>query len=154
VADLAAITEIYNDAVLNTTATFDTQPKTLEEQQTWFSNHQPKHPILVAQQDNQVVGWASLSKWSDRCAYSGTAEASVYVQKDFQAKGIGRQLLKAIMLEGKNIGLHTVIARIVEDNQASTDLFKSEGFFYIGIMKEVGKKFGKNLDVCLMQKML
>ncbi len=152
VEDVTAITEIYNEAILNTTATFDTQPKNIAEQQIWFSNHQPRHPILVAQQNDQVVGWASLSKWSDRCAYSDTAEASLYVKKEYRAKGIGRQLLKMLIDDGRNIGLHTVIARITGDNQASRHLFKSMGFEDIGVMREVGRKFGKLLDVYLMQK--
>jgi phosphinothricin acetyltransferase len=152
VADVAAITEIYNEAILNTTATFDTQPKTLAEQQTWFINHQPRHPIIVAQQNGQVVGWASLSKWSDRCAYCDTAEVSVYVRKEYRAQGVGRQLLKVLIDNGRNIGLHTVIARIAGDNQASRRLFRSMGFEDIGVMREVGRKFGKLLDVYLMQK--
>jgi len=84
--DLAEITEIYNEAILNTTATFDTQPKTLAEQKIWFLSHQPKYPILIAEQDNLIVGWASLSKWSNRCAYSGTAEVSLLLEKNTVAK--------------------------------------------------------------------
>jgi len=149
--DLVEITEIYNEAIINTTATFDTQPKTLEEQKTWFDSHQPNYPILIAEQDNLVVGWASLSKWSDRCAYSGTAEVSLYVRKEYRGKGIGRQLLKALIEEGKTINLHTIIARIAGNNKVSHNLFESEDFQKIGAMKEVGRKFGKLLDVYLMQ---
>ena len=152
IKDLEGITEIYNEAILNTTATFDTQPKTLQEQKKWFDNHQPKNPILVAEQNNAIVGWASLGKWSDRSAYSATAEASLYIRRDYRGKGIGRTLLEALLQEGKNIGLHTVIARIAGDNQASINLFKSEDFQRIGVMREVGRKFGKLLDVHLMQK--
>jgi phosphinothricin acetyltransferase len=145
-------TEIYNDAIQNTTATFDTQPKTLKEQQAWFVNHQPRHPVLVAEQDGIIVGWASLSKWSDRCAYSDTAEASIYIRKEYRGRGIGGQLLEMLLAEGKSINLHTVIARIADGNKASLALFKSKGFNDIGVMKEVGRKFGKLLDVYLMQK--
>lgn len=150
--DLAAITEIYNEAILNTVATFDTQPKTYEEQKIWFANHRPRHQVLVAEKDGLIVGWASLSKWSDRCAYSDTAEASLYVKKEYRRKGIGRRLLRALMQEGRNIGLHTVIVRIAEGNPASIHLFETENFETIGVMKEVGRKFGKLLDVYLMQK--
>ena len=152
IEDLGGITEIYNEAICNTTATFDTQPKTLEEQKIWFQNHQPNYSVLIAEQDSLVVGWASLSKWSDRCAYSGTAEVSLYVRKKYRGKGIGRQLLKALIEEGKNVGLHTVIARIAGDNKVSLSLFESEDFQRIGVMREVGRKFGKLLDVNLMQK--
>jgi phosphinothricin acetyltransferase len=150
--DLGAITEIYNEVILQTVATFDTRPKTLEEQRIWFSSHDRRHPILVAEQDGLVVGWASLSEWSDRCAYSLTAEVSLYVKKEHRGRGIGRKLLEAIIQEGERSGLHTVIARITEGNEASINLFKSMGFEHIGIMREVGLKFGKLLDVHLMQK--
>ena len=150
--DLGTITEIYNEAILKTVATFDTEPKTLEEQRSWFSEHVPKYPILVAEPDGLVVGWASLSRWSDRCAYSETVEISLYIKEEHRGKGIGKQLLKAIIREGQKVGFHTVIARIVEGNEASIHLFESVGFEHIGIMKEVGRKFGKLLDVYLMQR--
>ena len=150
--DLDAITEIYNDAILNTVVTFDTEPKTIEEQKLWFAEHGPKYPILVAEHEGLVVGWASLSRWSDRCAYSDTAEISLYVREEFQGKGIGKKLIQAIIGEGKNAGLHTVIARIAEGSEVSIHLHKSMGFEHIGVMKEVGRKFGKLLDVYLMQK--
>ena len=150
-ADLGQITEIYNDAIQKTTATFDTELKTLEEQESWFANHDASHPILIAEQDGLVTGWASLSQWSDRCAYSGTAEISLYVKEEYRGKGIGKELMKAIIQEGKKAGLHTVIARIAGSNKISADLCKSFGFQYIGTMREVGKKFGQLLDVHLMQ---
>jgi L-amino acid N-acyltransferase YncA len=149
---LPAITEIYNEAILKTTATFDTEPKTLEEQKTWFDNHGYKYPVLVAEQEGSVVGWASLSKWSDRCAYSDTAEVSLYVKEEHRGKGIGRKLLEAIIAAGQKSGLHTVIARISQDGEASVNLHRSMGFEHIGTMRQVGRKFGKLLDVHLMQK--
>ena len=151
-SDLGAITDIYNEAILKTVATFDTQTKTLEEQKSWFAEHGPKYPMIVAEQDGIIVGWASLSMWSDRCAYSDTAEGSLYVKEEYQGKGIGRKLLEAIIEAGKKAGLHNVVARITEGNEASIHLCESVGFEYIGVMKEVGRKFGKLLDVNLMQK--
>jgi len=150
-ADLGQITEVYNDAIQKTTATFDTELKTLEEQEKWFANHDASHPVLIAEQDGLVTGWASLSQWSDRCAYCATAEISLYVKEEYRGKGIGKQLMKAIIQEGKKAGLHTVIARIAGSNKISADLCKSFGFQYIGTMREVGKKFGQLLDVHLMQ---
>ena len=150
--DTNAITEIYNEAIQTTDATFDIEPKTDAEQRTWFASHGPKNPILVAELDGVVVGWASLSEWSDRCAYSDTAEISLYVKQEFRGRGIGRRLLEALILEGEKVGLHTVIARITEGNETSIHLHESLGFFHIGVMKEVGFKFGKRLDVYLMQK--
>ena len=152
--DLAAITEIYNQAILNTTATFDTDIKTLDEQKAWFAGHGDKNPVIVAQQDNVIVGWASMSAWSDRCAYTDTAEASLYVGEAYQRKGVGRRLAEAIIQAGREAGLHTAIARIAEGNNISIRLAESLGFKHIGVMREVGKKFGKLLDVYMMQIIL
>jgi len=152
--DLDAITEIYNDAILNTVATFDTEPKTIEEQKVWFANHVHKYPILVAEQDGLVVGWASLSKWSEKRAYSDTVEGSLYVKKEYRRQGIGKRLLEAIIQEGQKAGFHSVMARIAKGGETSIHLCESLGFEHVGIMKEVGQKFGKLLDVYLMQKML
>ena len=151
--DLPMITEIYNDAIKMTTATFDTTPKTMEEQRLWFQDHGPKNPIMVAEQDGVIIAWGSLSKWSDRCAYTDTAEVSLYVTEPYQGKGIGTRLLTQLLNEGKKQGLHAVIARITEGNTHSLSLHESLGFFRIGTMKEVGVKFGKRLDVHLLEKL-
>jgi len=150
--DLNAITEIYNEAILTTDATFDIEPKTDAEQRVWFANHGPRNPILVAELDDVIVGWTSLTEWSDRCVYADTAEFSFYVKEEFRGKGIGRRLLEDIIREGEKVGLHTVVARITEGNKESIHLHESVGFEHIGVMREVGQKFGRLLDVRLMQK--
>ena len=152
--DVSAITDIYNEAILTTTATFDIEPKTLASQRIWFKEHGPQNPILVAVSGDVVIGWASLSEYSARCAYAGTSELSVYIKETFRNHGVGKQLISAVLAEGKKVGLHTVISRIAGDNAISIYLHRQFGFNDIGIMKEVGKKFGKLLDVYMMQKML
>ena len=119
IEDLEDITDIYNEAILKTVATFDTEIKTPEEQKSWFKDHGPKNPILIAVQDDIIVGWAALSKYSTRCAYSDIAEISLYIDKKFQDKGIGTKLMEAIIQEGEKAGLHAVIARITEGNKKS-----------------------------------
>ena len=151
--DVPAITGIYNEAILTTTATFDTEPKTTAAQRKWFKAHGPKNPILVAVEGGKIIGWASLSAYSDRCAYSGTAELSVYVKEKFRNHGIGRKLMQAVLEEGKKAGLHTIISRIAGGNDVSIHLHRQFDFADIGTMKEVGNKFGQLLDVSLMQKM-
>lgn len=150
--DINVITEIYNEAVLTTDASFDTEVKTEAEQRVWFDSHGSKNPILVAELDGAVVGWASLSEWSSRRAYADTAEVSLYVKEEFQGRGIGKRLLESIMGEGERVGLHTVVARITTGNKQSIHLHEQVGFEQIGIMREVGYKFGRLLDICLMQK--
>jgi L-amino acid N-acyltransferase len=151
--DVPAITGIYNEAILTTTATFDKEPKTTASQRKWFKAHGPKNPIVVAVEGGKVVGWASLSAYSDRCAYAGTAEISVYVKESFRNQGVGKKLMQAVLDAGKKAGLHTVISRIAGGNNVSIDLHHQFGFTDIGVMKEVGSKFGQLLDVYLLQKM-
>lgn len=152
IKDLETIKDIYNEAILTTDATFDTEPKTVAEQRSWFKEHGKRNPIVVAVMDGMICGWASLSKWSNRCAYDDTAEISVYVKKEYHNRGIGKSLMINVLDEGEKVGLHTVISRITDGNAVSIRLHEELGFQHIGIMKEVGKKFDKMLDVCMMQK--
>ncbi len=117
--DVPAITNIYNEAIRNTTATFDTDEKTEEDRLSWFRAHDAQHPVLVALLGEQVVGWAALSKWSERRAYDGTAETSLYVHPDYRKRGIGKELMELLVLEGQKAGLHTLIARITHGNEQS-----------------------------------
>jgi len=111
-SDLPAITEIYNQAVLRATGTFDTEPKTLEQQRDWFARHGPAHPVIVAEENGAVVGWASMSPYSDRCAYARTAEVSVYIDEAARGRGLGGELLSGILDAGRKAGLKEVLARI------------------------------------------
>ena len=150
--DLEDITDIYNEAILKSVATFDTETKTLEEQKIWFEEHGPDNPIVVSEENGNIVGWAALSKYSTRCAYSNTAEISLYVKEDHQGNGIGRKLMDFIIQEGEKTNIHAILARITDGNEVSIHLHKTAGFELVGVLKEVGQKFGKRLDVHLMQK--
>ncbi len=151
--DLLAMTDIYNQAVLRTTATFDTDPKSVDERRAWYASHGGRHPLLVAEMDGAVVGWVSISEWSDRCAYDDTGELSIYVDEARRGARIGSQLMAAIVAAGAEAKLHTLIARVVAGNAASERLHASAGFERIGVMREVGLKFGRRLDVIMLQKM-
>jgi L-amino acid N-acyltransferase YncA len=151
-SDLGAINEIYNDAVLTTVATFDMEPKTMDERRAWFAAHGPRHPVLVAERDGRVVGWASLSRWHERAAYADSVEVSVYVEALERGRGTGRRLLEEIGEAGRRAGLHAVLALIVGDNAVSIHLHESLGFDRVGLLKEVGRKFGRLLDVLIMEK--
>ena len=153
-ADLAAITDIYNEAVQNTTATFDTETKTVEDRLAWYNAHGPRHPVFVIEQDGQVAGWGSLSAWSDRRAYDGTVETTIYIAPTHRGLGLGTKLNNALIETAREIGFHTVIARITAGSVASIRLHERCGFEHVGTMKEVGHKFGQHLDVHVMQLML
>lgn len=149
---LTGITAIYNEAIQNTVATFDTEPKTTEDRRLWLEQHNEKYPVHVALLEQHVVGWASLSRWSDRCAYDNTAEISVYIDPAHQGKGLGKKLMHSVLYQGKVNGLHTVLSRITEGNHISIQLHEQLGFTTVGVLKEVGSKFGRLLDVTMMQK--
>jgi len=117
----------------------------------WFDNHQDKNPIIVAIDENKIIGWAALSKYSDKKAYSDTAELSLYVKEKYQGKGHGKKLMQNIIKEGGLSGLHSIISRITEGNEISVKIHEKNGFRVIGKYEEVGLKFGKRLDVILMQ---
>jgi phosphinothricin acetyltransferase len=152
--DLPAVTAIYNDAVARTTATFDVEPKTLDEQRAWFARHGAAHPIVVAEDGGRVVGWASLSPWSDRCAYARTAEVSVYIEEAARGRGLGGLLLDEILARGRAAGIRQVLARVVAGNEASLRVHARRGFREAGILRRVGEKFGRVLDVHMLQAAL
>ena len=149
--DLNRIVEIYNWAIVNTSATFDTDSKTVQSQLGWFESHDEKHPVIVARENGRVLAWGSISPWSDRCAYSGTGEISFYVDPDFHCKGIGFNIMKRLIEIGKEKKFRTLVSRIAGKSEASIHLYKKLGFSNIGTMKNVGKKFGEIVDVHLMQ---
>jgi L-amino acid N-acyltransferase YncA len=153
-ADMPAVTAIYNDAVARTTGTFDTVARTLEEQKAWFAAHGPSRPVVVAVSGGKVLGWASLSEYSGRCAYSRTAEVSVYVDESARGKGCGGRLLDAVLDAGRAGGVKEVIARIAEGNEVSLALHRKRGFDEVGRLRKVGEKFGRLLDVFFLQKSL
>lgn len=153
-SDLDEITEIYNEAILTTTATFDLEPKTREDRLEWFASHDERFPILVAEVEGRVAGWASLSRWRPRRAYDRTAETSFYVKQEYRGQGIGRQLKQAIIEEARRLEFHTLIAGVAQGSEASLHLNESFGFEVVGTFREVGNKFGKLLDVTYLQKFL
>ena len=152
--DLIAIMDIYNQAIMNTTATFDTEPKSFENRLEWFTNRDESFIIMVIEVDNLVVGYAALNKWSERKAYDITAEISIYISESHRGKGFGKLLLNTIVLSAKNTKLNSLLARITEGNEQSIYMHQQVGFAIVGVMKKVGEKFGRMLDVTMLQLML
>ena len=152
--DIPAVTAIYNDAVARTTGTFDTVPKTWSQMAEWFSGHGASHPLLVAEKDGAVVAWAALSSWSDRCAYARTSEVSVYVAEAARGQGIAGKLLDELLRLGRAAGTAQAMARIGADNEVSLRLHARRGFVEVGRLRRVGEKFGRILDVVILQKSL
>jgi L-amino acid N-acyltransferase YncA len=153
--DADAIREIYNREVLGTTVTFDLVARTHDDQILWLDHHSGGHPAIVAvDDDGTVVGFGAISPWRPRPAYSPTVEDSVYVHADWRGRGVGRLLLDELVRLAQAHGFHSVMARIVGGHEASIALHAACGFETAGVEREVGRKFGKWLDVVLMQRML
>lgn len=152
-ADLPAILDIYNWAVLNTAATNDYEPHTLEMRIAWFDSHlRDNYPVFVAQTgDGQIVGWSSLSRYRERIGYRFTVEDSVYVAPDSRGVGVGTALLPPLIEAGRQLGLHAIVAGIDSDNEASIRLHARFGFEKVACFKEVGYKFDRWLSVVYME---
>jgi phosphinothricin acetyltransferase len=152
--DADATREIYNLEVMESTVTFDLVPRSADEQRAWLTARSGAHAVLVAEDDGAVIGFASFSPFRDRPAYSTTVENSVYVRRDQQGKGVGTLLLAELVALATSHGFHAMIARIVGGHEASIALHRSLGFEVVGTEREVGRKFGRWLDVVEMQRLL
>ncbi len=152
--DLPAIADIDNDAILNSTATFDTEPATLAESEQWLRDRSHPYAVLVAERGGVVVGWAALKPFASKPAYRFTAENTVYVRADMRGEGVGKALLGRLLEAAAENGFRSVIARIAAPNPASVRLHRRFGFRRVGVEREVGRKFGRWLDVVVMQKAL
>jgi L-amino acid N-acyltransferase YncA len=153
-ADQRAILDIYNDAVLHSTATFDLEPRTWEGQLRWFQEHRPPYAVFVTTVGDTVAGWGSLSPFRPRPGYRFTAEDSIYVRQDFRGRGIGASLLELLIEAASRGRFHSVMALIDGDNAVSVRLHERFGFRHVGTFREVGFKFGRWLDVVHMQRMV
>lgn len=147
--DLPALCEIYNYEVENTTVTFDLNPKSVEERRGWFDAHNvDNHPLIVAEVDGVVAGYACLSPYRLLEAYKETVELSVYVDRHHRGQGIAKSLMKEILKQAKERDdIHSVISVITGDNHVSIHLHEQFGFVYCGTMREMGRKFGQMLDI-------
>lgn len=154
--DAAAIAEIYNREVTETTATFDLVPRTVEAQREWLAARSGAFAAIVGvdTETRRVVAFASLSPYKERAAYRTTVENSIYVHRDVGGRGIGKQLLTHLIGVARESGFHSVIARIEASSDASRALHAACGFELVGIERQVGRKFGRWLDVAVMQRLL
>jgi phosphinothricin acetyltransferase len=152
--DAAQLRDLHNHFVEHSTATFDLVHRTIDEQVQWIDDHSGSHPAIVAVIGARVVGFASLSPFRERPAYATTVEDSVYLLDELQGRGIGTHLVRELVRLAQAHGFHSIVARVVGGNDASIRLHASCGFEIVGTEREVGRKFGKWLDVVEMQRML
>jgi phosphinothricin acetyltransferase len=154
-SDLPAIFEILNREIRDGINIFETRPMEGQAQETWWNVHPPeRYPVFVAESEKQVVGWSSLSAYSGFCGYNGTAEASIWIVPAFHGRGIGTRLYQNLFQAGRKNGLRVVLARVESQNRASIALHHRHGFREVGVLRGVGEKFGRLLDVVLFEKQL
>jgi len=154
VGDAESVATIYNAEVTGSTVTFDIEPRSVAEQRRWIERHLGAHPAVVAEEGPAVVGFGSLSPFRDRAAYSTTVEDSVYVDAAWRGRGVGRLLLVELVSLARKQGFHTIIARSAGDNAPSIALHQACGFTLVGVEREVGRKFGRWVDVAILQLLL
>jgi phosphinothricin acetyltransferase len=153
--DLEAILEIYNDAVLNTTAVYDYEPHTLDMRRQWFRIKEAQgFPVFVAAENGRIAGFSSIGPWRAWAAYKYSVENSIYVAADQRGKGIGKLLLEPLIKAAVELDLHTIVAGIDSTNEVSIKLHERFGFKEAGHFKQVGYKFGRWLDLTFMQLLL
>jgi len=153
-ADVPAIRDIYNYEVMNGWATFDIEPKTLNDRLQWFRETQHPHHIIVAEDAGEVVGWGCLRAFHERLAYRFTASSSVYIHRDNRGRGVGKLIQERLIGLAREGGFHSIMAGISQDNPASERLHTGLGFTPIGTEREVGYKFERWLDVTWYQLLL
>lgn len=152
--DAAVIADIYNHYIIGSTATFHTEPVDAEERLSWLATHNDRYPVLVAEVDGRVVAWGSLTRWSERPAYAPAVEVGTYVEFESRGLGLGTALMNALVDEARRAGHHALIGQIVAENEASISLARSMGFEQVGVLREVGFKFDRWLDVVFMERIL
>lgn len=152
--DAAAINEIQNYYVVNSTATFLTEPLTLEARLAWLEKRLPIHPVTVVQANGTTVGWGSLDTFRSRPAYRHTAEFSVYVHQDWHRRGIGRAIMLDLVERARSLGHHALVGGCCSESVAVIALLETLGFSRVAHFPEVGYKFGRWLDVVFLQRIL
>ena len=151
--DLPVITEIYNEAGVGTTASYDLEPVSVEERRAWWqSKISHGFPVLVSELDGVVTGFAAYGSFRDKAGYAQTVEHSVYVADGHRASGVGRMLMLALIDHAIGHGVHVMIGCLDADNAASIAFHEKLGFVEVGRMPQVGRKFDRWLDALFVQR--
>ena len=153
--DAQPIADIYNHEVVHTTTTLDTVLVTAEDRRAWMvERDRGRHPVVVAELGDRVIGWGQLKPWSERKGYTRTAEVSLFVAEDARGAGAGRALLAELIARARAVGLGVLLSRIGGESAASIALHRALGFRHLCTMERVGEKFGRLLDVELFDLQL
>ncbi len=149
--DAAEITRVFNQGVQDQLATFENTFARPEDRYLWIIARPVKYPVMVAQLKHTLVGWASLSPYSPKKCYSGIAELSIYIDRNFRTHGVGQMLMKVMQAAARDKGFHKIIGRLMADNQGSRKLCQSTGWREVGIHQRHAKLVGKWQDLVLVE---
>lgn len=150
--DLPALLRIYNDGI-DRVATLDVDPNTAADMAEWWGEHADRYGVVVANDGESTIGWASLNPFSHRCAHSGIADLSIYVSRSRRGQGIGSLLLARLIERAQNSGFHKIVLHALND-EAGKRLYRLCGFREVGIFREHGMLEGKYVDVVAMEHLL
>lgn len=152
--DLDAILQIYNEGIEDRLATLEVDSKTLGEIEDWWALHDDRYAVVVAEVGDTVVGWASLNRFSHRCAHGAIADLSVYVARSQRGCGFGKSLLETLEVEARKGTFHKIVLHALQENEAGKRLYRRSGFAEVGVFREHGMLDGRYVDVVAMEKLL
>ena len=153
--DVYRITEIYNQGIEDRVATLETRLRDPKEMEAWLLNRSEDHKVLViADEANQALGWASLNVFNTRCCYSGVVDISIYIKRSMRGKGLGKILLQSLIETAKTQGFHKLVLSTFGFNEGGRKLYQALGFREVGTYIQQGMLDGKWVDVTLMEKLL
>jgi phosphinothricin acetyltransferase len=152
--DAGEICVIYNQGIRDRVATLETEERTPEERRAWLAARGPRHPVVVAASDGAVVGWASLNVFNPRRAYEHVADFSVYVEREWRGRGVGRRLLEALVARARALGYHKLVLSAFPFNEPGIRAYRRAGFRDVGIYREQGLLDGRWVDTIVMEKII
>jgi len=152
--DAPAICTIYNQGIEDRLATLETELRDPDERRRWLGSRGPRHPVVVAESGTQVVAWASLNSFNPRQCYDHVADISVYVERTWRGKGVGRMLLARLLEFGRSVGFHKLVLACFPTNKPGVALYERMGFIPVGVYREQGLLDGQWVDVLIMEHLL
>src|SRR5438445_5101497 len=152
--DAAAVAAIYNQGIEDRIATLETELRSADERRQWMAGRGARHPVIVAEQAGSVIGWASLNPFNPRPAYDHVADFSVYVERGWRGKGVGRRLLETLISRGRELGYHKLVLAAFPFNHAGMALYKRLGFSDVGVYHEQGVLDGRWVHIEVMERIL
>jgi len=152
-SDAAAVAAIYNQGIEERAATFETEPRTAEEMARRIAEDE-RHPVLVAESDGRVLGWASIGSYRPRACYAGVGEFSVYVHRAARSRGVGRALVAGLISQAETRGYWKLVSRIFPSNAGSRALCRALGFREVGVYEKHGRLDGHWHDVVIVERLI